>query len=148
MFWLKIFVLVQTFRQGPPVPSHNFCHPATQILSRFCLSLGYESRKSWNFIGLCVVDQGFPRTSHTCLVIQSLSDKRGWCHSPMSSFVIMCTQWAAPFFLPFCKKAVSCETLLKKSPQKFSSLYKRGWCRSLLCDHVYTYQSDHRKKRR
>ena len=25
---LKIFVQVQTFRRGPFVPSHNFCHPA------------------------------------------------------------------------------------------------------------------------
>ena len=28
MFGLKIFVQVQTFRRGPPVPPHNFCHPA------------------------------------------------------------------------------------------------------------------------
>ena len=29
MFGLKIFVRVQTFRQGLPVPPHNFCHPAS-----------------------------------------------------------------------------------------------------------------------
>ena len=28
MFGLKIFVRVQTFWRGPPVPPHNFCHPA------------------------------------------------------------------------------------------------------------------------
>ena len=27
MFGLKIFVRVQTFRRGPSVPLHNFCHP-------------------------------------------------------------------------------------------------------------------------
>ena len=30
MFGLKIFVRVQTFQRGPPVPPHNFCHPGTQ----------------------------------------------------------------------------------------------------------------------
>ena len=29
MFGLKIFVRVQTFRQVPPVPPNNFCHPAS-----------------------------------------------------------------------------------------------------------------------
>ena len=33
MFGLKIFVRVQTFRRGPPVPPHNFCHPGCFILS-------------------------------------------------------------------------------------------------------------------
>ena len=28
MFGLKLFVRVQTFRRGPQVPPHNFCHPA------------------------------------------------------------------------------------------------------------------------
>ena len=27
MFWLKIFVRVQTFRRVPPVLPRNFCHP-------------------------------------------------------------------------------------------------------------------------
>ena len=27
MFGLKIFVRVQTFRRGPPLPLRNFCHP-------------------------------------------------------------------------------------------------------------------------
>ena len=27
MFGLRIFVWVQTFRRGPPMPPHNFCHP-------------------------------------------------------------------------------------------------------------------------
>ena len=30
MFRLKIFVRVQTFRRGPPVPPHNFCHPEVE----------------------------------------------------------------------------------------------------------------------
>ena len=29
MFGLNIFVRVQTFRRGPPVPPRNFCHPGT-----------------------------------------------------------------------------------------------------------------------
>ena len=28
MFGLKIFVRIQTFRRGLPVPPQNFCHPA------------------------------------------------------------------------------------------------------------------------
>ena len=33
MLGLKIFVRVQTFRQRPFVPSHNFCHPAQRYIS-------------------------------------------------------------------------------------------------------------------
>ena len=33
MFGLKIFVRVQTFRRGLPVPPHNFCHPGPH----FCM---------------------------------------------------------------------------------------------------------------
>ena len=33
MFWLKIFVQVQTFQRGPPVPLHNFSHPAWRTIT-------------------------------------------------------------------------------------------------------------------
>ena len=32
MFGLKIFVRIQTFRRGLPVPPQNFCHPGTHCL--------------------------------------------------------------------------------------------------------------------
>ena len=38
--------------------------------------------------GLCVVDGSSAQTSHTCLVIQRMSDKEGGCHCPLGSFVI------------------------------------------------------------
>ena len=37
MFGLKIFVGVQTFRRGPPVPPHNFCYPG-------CICKGKSSK--------------------------------------------------------------------------------------------------------
>ena len=40
MFGLKIFIRVQTFWRGPPVPPRNFCHPGSwayygQIVGQF-----------------------------------------------------------------------------------------------------------------
>ena len=39
MFGLKIFVRVKTFRQGPPVPPHNFCYPVIHCSVLYCLKL-------------------------------------------------------------------------------------------------------------
>ena len=44
MFRLKIIVRVQTFRRGPPVPPHNFCHPGLEfvVILQPTLSIPYS----------------------------------------------------------------------------------------------------------
>ena len=44
MFGLKIFVRVQTFRRAPPVPPHNFCHPALIYIYAINSTAGKDSR--------------------------------------------------------------------------------------------------------
>ena len=55
MFGLKIFVRVQTFWRGPPVPPHNFCHPGGATYRRHLSCRKSEkmsSRPDWGAASL------------------------------------------------------------------------------------------------
>ena len=56
MFGLKVFVQVQTFRRGPPVPPHNFCHP------------GLNRANELHYITPMINMQCVPRSKNTLLL--------------------------------------------------------------------------------
>ena len=94
MFKLKIFVRVQTFRRGPPVPPRNFCHPGkihgTWLIIRWLLT--------------CCVLLSYQRTgqpslkemiSFICKRLPSLqtADPSGW----PTTFAQICDKWSESF---------------------------------------------------